>query len=102
MENIKEETGINIEHWKSETQRPGKFDGESPLTPYLYEQSMNGDGELLSDPEQDSFHAYGFSLFGHEMEAFQVEESEWVLVENDQGFVFTIPKGKFSAWKGEE
>ena len=99
---ILEDTGIDIAFWKSETERPGKFEGESPLTPYLYSQSMNGHGEPLSDPDEDSFHAEGFTLFESEREAFNVQGSEWVLIEDSQGFVFTIPKEKFSAYKGDE
>jgi hypothetical protein len=98
---VLEDTGIDIAFWREETKGPGKFEGECPLTPYLYSQSMNGNGEPLSDPDEDSFHAEGFKLFAHEMEAFNVRESEWVLIEDSQGFVFTIPKEKFSAYKGE-
>jgi hypothetical protein len=99
---VLEDTGIDLAYWREETKGPGKFQGESPLTPYLYSQSMNGHGETLSDPDKDSFHADGFTLFEEEREAFNVQESEWVLIEDSQGFVFTIPKEKFSAYKGDE
>jgi hypothetical protein len=98
---VLEDTGINIAFWREETKRPGKFEGEKPLTPYLYSQSMNGHGQILSDSDIDSFHAESFTLFAHEMEAFNVQETKWVLIEDSQGFAYTIPEIKFQSWKGE-
>jgi hypothetical protein len=91
-----------LEYYQKQTEGPGKFEGESPLTVYLYEVSMNGDGEPLSDSETDSFHAMGFDLTSEEKETFGTEISEWVLIEDSQGFVFTIPSEKFSAYAGRE
>ena len=86
-----------LEYYAKQTEGPGKFEGEKPLTVFLWEESMNGVGEVLSDPEVDGFHAEGFDLTSEEMETFQTEEREWVMIEDQQGFVFTIPLAKFEA-----
>ena len=91
-----------LEYYAKQTEGPGKFEGEKPLTVFLWEESMNGVGEVLSDPEVDGFHAEGFDLTSEEMETFQTEEREWVMIEDQQGFVFTIPLAKFEAYAGRE
>ena len=91
-----------LDYYTEQTKGFGKFEGESPLTVFLYEESMNGGGEPLTDPEVDSFHAEGFDLTSEEMETFQTEIREWVLIDDQQGFVFTIPKEKFSSYAGME
>ena len=90
-----------IEEYTEATKRPGKFEGESPLTVFIYEESMNGCLEPMSI-EDDSFHAEKIELSGWEMEMFGVDESDWVLIEDSQGFVFSIPASKFASWKGDE
>lgn len=86
-------------YYEERTKHPGKFQGEKPLTAYLWEISLHGDGEIISDEEHDSFFAAKFTLTGEEQETFDVNESDWVLIEDSQGFVFTIPENKFVSWK---
>ena len=88
-----------IEYYEEQTKRPGKFQNENPLTVYLYEVSMDGDGEILSDDEQDSFFAARFDLTSEERETFKTDEDSYVLIEDSQGFVFTIPFSRFESWK---
>jgi hypothetical protein len=89
-----------IEYYTEKTKHAGKFENESPLTVFIYEESMNGCLDIVSD-DDDSFHAEEILLSGWEMEVFGVDESKWVLIEDSQGFVFSIPANKFSSWKGE-
>jgi hypothetical protein len=91
----------SLDYYTEPTKRPGKFEGESPLTVFIYEESMDGGLDIVSD-DDDSFHAQEILLSGWEMEVFGVAESKWVLIEDSQGFVFSIPACKFASWKGEE
>ncbi len=91
---------INITELTEATQHPGKFEGASALAVYLYEQSMNGDGEMLADMETDGHYAAVFTLQGDEPEAFGMEHGDKVvLIEDSQGFVFTIPAADYEAWQ---
>ena len=88
-----------LEYYTEQTKHPGRFQNETPLTVYLYELSLDGDGDVLSDDEHGSFFACAFTLTGSEMETFNTTESDWVLIEDSQGFVFSIPANKFQSWK---
>ena len=87
-----------IQYYINETKRPGKFQGEHPLAPFLWEEGMEGGGEMLAASEDDSFYAEKFTLTQSEKELFGVDESEWALIEDSQGFVFTIPVAKFERY----
>ena len=55
---------------------PGKFEGESIMTPYFYEASLNGDGETIS-------------LYQFEKDFFKIDSKfKYVkILESDSGFV---------------
>lgn len=89
-----------LDYYKAQTARPGKFQGESPLTVFIWEASLDGCLEPLADQETDSFWAERIHLTGSEMETFGTEVSEWVIIQDSQGFVFSIPFEQFDSWKG--
>jgi hypothetical protein len=60
---------------------PGKFEGEPPLTVYLYELLMDGDGEAQEDE------SVRFELSSEERQFFDIGASEAYLFEDEQGFV---------------
>jgi hypothetical protein len=88
-----------LEYYKEQTTRPGKFEGESPLTVFIWEESLNGCLDALSDEEGVGIWAEGISLTGSEMEAFGTDISEWAIVQDSQGFVMSMPRDRFDSWK---
>ena len=96
-------TEINISKYIEQTQSNGKFENEKPLTPYLWERSLDGDhGEILTDGEHDHHHAERIELYCHEWEAFNQGNQDfpmtWILVENDQGFVMTMEEDQYQSY----
>ena len=89
-----------LAYYTEQTKFPGKFEGASPLTVFLYDASMDGDGEPIADIETDGHFAYEFQLTGSEREHFQTEERDWVLTEDRQGFVNAIPASEYAKWAG--
>lgn len=89
-----------LDYYKAQTALPGKFQGESPLTVFIWEESLNGCLDTLSDEETDSFWAAKIRLTGSEKETFGTDVSEWAIIEDSQGFVFSIPFEQFDSWKG--
>lgn len=73
---------MDIEKYKKAVNRPGKFEGESPIVPYLWEFT----GEALS------FGVFRFHISEEEKEAFDIEKDEIYLREGDQGFVYEVDK----------
>ena len=66
---------------------PGKFEGEHPIVPYLWDQLMNGatshDGESLGYPDGSSV----FELTEWESMVFGRSAKYVCIIEDDQGFV---------------
>ena len=89
----------SLEYYKEQTTRPGKFEGESPLTVFIWEESLNGCLDTLSDEEDGGIWAEGITLTGSEMETFGTEISEWAIVQDSQGFVMSMPRDRFDSWK---
>lgn len=91
---------IEINKYNALTNAPGKFESEQPLTPYLWERSMDGDGEILTCHEYDNHFAVKFDLYCHEWEQFANGDNDfpfiWILVENDQGFVTTMTESEYN------
>tara|TARA_R100000306_G_C4279822_1_gene94493 strand:- start:83 stop:352 length:270 start_codon:yes stop_codon:yes gene_type:complete len=79
-----------IAEYKAQTVTPGKFEGESALTPYLYDLSMNGDGEPLNMEFGDESLALEFELTAEEMEIFGTNQAAWVLTEDSNGFAYAM------------
>jgi hypothetical protein len=93
-------TDKTLEYYQEQTKRPGKFQGEDPLTVFIWEESLNGCLDTLSDEEECGIWAASIRLTGSEMEMFGTDVSEWAIVEDSQGFVFSMPLERFAAWKG--
>jgi hypothetical protein len=93
-------TDKTLEYYQEQTKRPGKFQGEAPLTVFIWEESLDGCLETLSDKEDGGIWAESIRLTGSEMEMFGTDVSEWAIVEDSQGFVFSMPLERFAAWKG--
>jgi len=88
-----------LEYYKEQTTRPGMFEGESPLTVFIWEESLNGCLDTLSDEESGGTWAQGIRLTGSEMEAFGTKIPEWAIVQDSQGFVMSMPRDRFDCWK---
>lgn len=93
-----------LEHYRAMTEKPGKFEMEKPLTPYLYNEAYClGDGEEIACNEEHGHNAYLFDLMTEEWEIFsQGEDSfpwQWVLVEDSQGYTYTMTPEKYEQWK---
>ena len=90
---------MNIQPYIEQTKQSGKFEGEKPLTPYLWERSLDGDGEILTCHEWDNHFAVKFDLYCHEWERFSNGDQDfpytWICVENDQGFVMTMTESQY-------
>ena len=43
-----------LSYYKEQTTRPGRFEGETPLTVFIWEESLDGALEELADMETDS------------------------------------------------
>jgi len=89
---------INLAKYEEEVKGPGKFEGEEPLTAYLYEISMDGDGEYLAGLEDDGHSAILFHLTSEEMEVFGTDIKDVVLIEDSQGFTFNIPMEAYKTY----
>ena len=59
---------------------------------------MEGGLETLTGEDETHF-ATLIRLTSEEKELFEVTESSWVLIEDSQGFVFSIPADKYESWK---
>ena len=87
------------------TERPGKYELEQPLTPYLnHINQCNGDGEEIASLEDDGHFAAIFELRTDEWETFSQGNDEypwqWILTEDSQGFVMTMTQENYKNWKG--
>jgi hypothetical protein len=95
-----------LEHYKTIVNQAGKFELENPITPYLYEISLDGDGEFICSPEDwQGIWAAKFTLTYEELEHFNLDlpEHDWhelVLVEDSQGFVMSMTPNRFEKWIG--
>lgn len=89
-----------LAYYIEQTKRPGKFEGENPLTVFIYEESLDGCLEPICDEETGELIGDAITLTGSEMEKFGTDVSDWVLVEDSQGFVMSIPAERFDAWRG--
>ena len=81
---------IDIAKYEAQTTSPGKFEGESALTPYLYDLSMEGDGDPLNMEFGDDPQALEFELTPEEMKTFDTKQAAWVLIEDSNGFAYAM------------
>lgn len=88
-----------LDYYKEQTTRPGRFEGEAPLTVFIWEESLTGHLEALADTETDGFWAEKITLTGSEQEFFRTWIAEWVIVQDSQGFIFSIPFDRFDSYK---
>jgi hypothetical protein len=89
-----------IEYYKEQTTRPGRFEGETPLTVFIWEESLDGALEALADTETDGFWAEKITLTAEEQEFFRTTGiAEWVVVQDSQGFIFSMPFDRFDSYK---
>jgi len=99
-----------IQDYNESVSRPGKFEGETIITPYLYDAMLNGDGELLATMDSgdsvtyfeitgDEFRReFGTSILnGQEWENSTFKSLErgvlsnyFLLIENSDGFCTTM------------
>jgi hypothetical protein len=86
--------------YEAHTKSPGKFQGEKPLTVFIWEESLEGGLESVCDLERDGLWAEKIHLTGSEMEYFDTDVSEWIIVEDSQGFVMSMPADRFEEWRG--
>jgi hypothetical protein len=93
-------TEKTLEYYQEQTTRLGKFQGEDPVTVFIWEESLNGCLDTLSDEEDGGIWAQSIRLTGSEMEMFGKDVAEWAIVQDSQGFVFSMPLDQFAAWKG--
>jgi hypothetical protein len=97
-----------LKHYQDIVSQSGKFELENPITPYLYDISLDGDGEeICSQDEGQGIWASKFTLTYDELEHFNLDlpDHDWhelILVEDSQGFVMSMTPNKFKAWIGEE
>ena len=96
-------TSIDIKPYIDQTKQNGKFELEKPLTPYLWEKSLEGsNGEILTCHENDSHFAEKIELYCDEWEAFNGGDQDfpftWILVEDSQGFVMTMKENDYNLW----
>ena len=90
----------SLSYYKEQTTRPGRFEGETPLTVFIWEESLDGALEELADMETDSCWAAKIKLTAEEQEVFSTAGiAEWVVVQDSQGFIFSIPFDRFDSWK---
>ena len=81
---------IDIAKYEAQTTSPGKFEGESALTPYLYDLSMEGGGDPLNMEFGDDPQALEFELTAEEMKTFDTKQAAWVLIEDSNGFAYAM------------
>ena len=97
-------TSIDIKPYIEQTKQSGKFELEKPLTPYLWEKSLEGSGgEILTSFENDSHFAEKVELYCDEWEAFNGGDEDfpltWILVQDSQGFIMTMKENDYNLWK---
>ena len=100
-----------LKYYQDIVSQTGKFELENPITPYLYEISLDGDGEVICGQEDgQGIWAAKFDLTCEELEHFNLDlpnntsygETILILVEDSQGFVMSMTPNKFKEWIGEE
>jgi hypothetical protein len=89
-----------LAYYQEQTKRPGKFEGENPLTVFIWEESLDGSLEFVSDQENGGVWAEKIRLTPEEQEQFGTGVSEWIIVEDSQGFVMSMPADRFEEWRG--
>ena len=101
-----------LKYYQDIVSQAGKFELENPITPYLYEISLDGDGEVICCQEDgQGIWAVKFALTYEELEHFNLDlpepfsvsyAPELILVQDSQGFVMSMTPNKFKEWIGEE
>jgi len=92
-----------LKYYQDIVSQAGKFELENPITPYLYEISLDGDGEVICCQEDGhGIWAVRFDLTYEELEHFNLDLPELILVEDSQGFVMSMTPNKFKEWIGED
>jgi hypothetical protein len=89
-----------IAYYQEQTRRPGKFEGENPLTVFIWEESLNGCLDTVCDEESDGIWAQQIRLTSEEKEQFGTDVDEWIITEDSQGFVMSMPADRFEEWRG--
>jgi hypothetical protein len=76
-----------IDPTQYDTSGPGKFEAEPPETAYFYERMLKGDGDYISDPDDDHV-ATIFHITPEESNAFGLADDRiFLLREDSAGFV---------------
>jgi len=92
-----------LEYYKEQT-KTCKFEFEKPITPYLYECTLDGDGSILASMDDDGHFAASIALTCEEWETFNEGDNEFpynlVFVEDSQGFCYTMTEDHYGDWKG--
>tara|TARA_R110000824_G_scaffold15573_4_gene65380 strand:+ start:129 stop:467 length:339 start_codon:yes stop_codon:yes gene_type:complete len=92
-----------LDYYSEQVNRPGKYEGEHAITPYLYECLMEGDGDLLAtDDEGIGILASRLVLTFEEQRHFNLSTSELIVIEDSQGFVMSMTPAKFVQYVGKE
>jgi hypothetical protein len=89
-----------LAYYQEQTKRPGKFEGENPLTVFIWEESLDGSLEIVSDQENGGVWAEKIRLTSEEKEQFGADVDEWIITEDSQGFVMSMPADRFEEWRG--
>lgn len=91
---------------------PGKFEGEPWHAPYYWNETMDGNGDVIwpetGDDEESQYCGSLLTVSGEESEAFDLPCGSWILVREDsQGFVYVtnhetrkLAEEKFAQWAG--
>ena len=92
--------------------RPGKFEGQPSIAPYLHPLSLEGEGEQLASLEDDGYFAVAIQLEEHEVKAFSLNphpnEHEkdvpfvYVLSEDLNGFGSACTLEEYRKWEEEQ
>ena len=83
---------IDIEKYRADVSRPGKFEGEQPYAPYFYDAMGNGESHFVGGDPETGEGADEYELFqvdAEDSEAFDLPIGAYVVTfEDSQGFFY--------------
>lgn len=83
---------IDIDKYRAEVQRPGKFEGSAPYAPYFYDAMGNGESHYVGGDPETGEGAEEYEVFqvdAEESEAFDLPIGAYVVTfEDSQGFFY--------------
>ena len=81
-----------ISEYKDSVSRPGKFQNETILTPYLYDSMLDGDGEIIATRDGESVTYFDISDdFDARGLANTADCYHILLIQNSDGFCTLVP-----------